>query len=73
MKKLRRLFTIHTKFEAFLAIYALALGASQRGIHYLDQYPGVGGEMLFFACCAAVMVAGGLMIDGVSLKATYEK
>jgi hypothetical protein len=47
MKTLRRLFTIKTKFEAFLAIYAIA-------------------------CTLAVFVAGGLMIDAVVLKQTYE-
>ncbi len=72
MKKLKRLFTIKTKFEAFLAIYAMAMGASARGLHYLEQYPGFGGKLLFVTCCAAVMVVGGLMIDGVTLKQTFE-
>lgn len=72
MEKLKRLFSIRTKFEAFLAIYAIALGASARGVHYLSDYPGLGGQMLFFLCCAAVMVVGGLLIDGVVLKQTYE-
>jgi hypothetical protein len=68
MKTIRRLFTIKTKFEAFLAIYAIALGATARGSHYLTDYPGFGGKLLFFVCCAAVMVVGGLIIDGVELK-----
>jgi hypothetical protein len=72
MNKIKRLFTIKTKFEAFLAIYAIAMGATARGMHYLDDYPGVGGELLFLACCGAVMVVGGLMIDGVVLKQAYE-
>ncbi len=72
MSTLKRLFTIKTKFEAFLAIYAIAMGASARGLHYLDEYPGIGGELLFFTCCAAVMVVGGLMIDGVTLKQAHE-
>jgi hypothetical protein len=72
MTRIKRLFTIKTKFEAFLAIYAVALGATARGVLYLDDYPGVGGELLFLCCCAAVMVVGGLMIDGVTLKQTYE-
>ena len=72
MTKLRRLFTIKTKFEAFLAIYALALGASERGILYMDQYPGFGGVLLALACCSAVLIAGGLMIDAVVLKQTYQ-
>ena len=72
MDKLKRLFTIKTKFEAFLAIYAVALGATARGLHYLDEYPGPAGEILFLACCGAVMVVGGLMIDGVTLKQAYD-
>ena len=72
MDRIKRLFTIKTKFEAFLAIYAVALGATARGVHYLDNYPGVAGELLFLACCSAVMVVGGLMIDGVTLKQAYE-
>jgi hypothetical protein len=71
MKKIGRLFTIRTKFEAFLAIYAVAMGATARGVHYLEAYPGVGGKLLFIACCSAVLVVGGLMIDGVSLKQAY--
>ncbi|HZV17166.1 MAG TPA: hypothetical protein VFF84_00545 [Sphingobium sp.] len=71
MTTIKRLFTIRTKFEAFLAIYALGLGASARGMHYLEQYPGIGGKLLFLACCSAVMVVGGLMIDGVELKRLY--
>jgi hypothetical protein len=72
MKKLRRLFTIKTKFEAFLAIYALALGATQRGIVYMHEYPGVSGQILALACTSAVFIAGGLMIDAVTLKRLHE-
>lgn len=72
MKKIRRLFTIKTKFEAYLAIYALALGACERGIVYLHQYPGFGGKLLALACVGAVFVAGGLMIDAVTLKHAYQ-
>jgi hypothetical protein len=72
MKKLRRLFTIKTKFEAFLAIYAIALGACERGLVYMEQYPGLGGKLLALACTSAVFIAGGLMIDAVVLKQTYE-
>jgi len=72
MDRIKRLFSIRTKFEAFLAIYAIAMGATARGMHYLDDYPGIGGKLLFLCCCLAVMVVGGLMIDGVTLKQTYE-
>ncbi len=42
LSKIGRLFTIKTKLEAYLIIYALALGAVERGIVYLGQYPGLG-------------------------------
>lgn len=63
-----RLFTIKSKFEAFLVIYALALGATERGIVYLDQYPGVGGQLLALACTGSVFLAGGLMLDAVEIR-----
>lgn len=68
IKKLRRLFVLKTKFEVFLAIYALALGATERGILYLDQYPGFGGKLLALACTGSVFLAGGLMIDAVEMR-----
>lgn len=71
MSKIKRLFTIKTKFEAFLAIYAIAMGATARGMHYLEDYPGFPGKMLFVTCCLAVMIVGGLIIDGVTLKQKY--
>jgi hypothetical protein len=37
LAKIKRLFTIKTKLEAYLIIYALALGAIERGIVYLGQ------------------------------------
>jgi hypothetical protein len=61
--KIRRLFTIKTRFEAFLLIYALALGAAERGIHYVEQYPGNGGFLLFAACMGSVVLAGAKILD----------
>jgi hypothetical protein len=61
--KLGRLFTIKTRFEAFLIIYALALGATGRGATYLTTYPGWGGKLLFLACTAAVFMAGAKILD----------
>lgn len=61
--KVARLFTIRTRLEAFLIIYALALGATSRGTHYLAQYPGAAGKALFFACTVAVFLAGGKILD----------
>ena len=58
-----RLFVIKTRLEAFLIIYALALGATERGSAYLAQYPGWGGRLLFLACTAAVFMAGAKILD----------
>lgn len=69
LTRIRRLFTIRTKFEAFAVIYALALGATDRGMHYVAHYPGAGGKLLFIACCAAVMMGGGKIIDAVDMQA----
>lgn len=67
--KFSRLFIIKNKFEAFAVIYALALGAVERGVHYLDQYPGVGGWLLFAVCPIAVFMAGARILDSVERNA----
>ena len=61
--KIKRLFIIKTPVEAYLIIYALALGAVERGKIYLVQYPGFGGKLLFLACTGAVFMAGGKILD----------
>jgi hypothetical protein len=63
LRKLARLFTIKTRWEAYLVIYAIAVGAVTRGIHYLDLYPGWGGWLLFAACTGVVFVAGAKLLD----------
>lgn len=63
LRKIGRLFVIKTKLEASLIIYALALGAIERGSVYLTQYPGIGGKMLFLACTGAVFMAGAKIFD----------
>jgi len=63
INSIARLFTIKSKFEAFLVIYGLGTGAVERGIHYLDRFPGVGGWMLFLLCPAAVFMAGAKILD----------
>ena len=63
LRKISRLFVIKTRFEAFLIIYALALGATSRGANYLTQYPGWGGKLLFLACTGAVFMAGAKILD----------
>ena len=67
--KFKRLFVIKTRFEACLIIYALALGCIERGLHYLDQFPGFGGYLLLSACTGSVFLAGARIFD--SLR--YEK
>jgi len=64
-----RLFTIKSKFEAFLVIYGLGSGAVERGIHYLDRFPGVGGWLLFAACPVAVFMAGAKILDSFDVAA----
>lgn len=63
LAKVKRLFTIKTRFEAYLIIYALALGAMTRGAHYTTQYPGVGGWLLFAATAGAVFLGGAKILD----------
>ncbi len=70
LRKIGRLFVIKNRIEAFVIIYALALGATSRGLAYLEQYPPYWGEALFLAACAAVMLAGAAILD--SLKAKTE-
>jgi hypothetical protein len=68
LAKIGRLFVIKTRFEAFAIIYALALGAVERGSIYLTQYPGFGGVLLFLACTGAVFMAGAKILDCVALE-----
>lgn len=70
--KIKRLFTIKTKFEAFLVIYALALGATERGVVYMHQYPGYGGMLLALACTGAVFMAGGKILDAVEMRSYWD-
>lgn len=63
LRKISRLFVIKTPLEAYLIIYALALGAVERGSVYLTRFPGLGGKLLFLACTGAVFMAGGKILD----------
>ena len=63
LNKIKRLFVIKTPLEAYLIIYALALGAVERGQIYLVKFPGFGGKLLFLACTGAVFMAGGKILD----------
>ena len=68
LRKVSRLFVIKTRLEAFLIIYALALGATERGTHYLTQFPGWGGKLLFVACTGAVFMAGAKILDCIKYE-----
>lgn len=67
--KIKRLFVIKTHFEAYVIIYALALGATMRGQQYLHDYPGFGGKLLFLAATGAVFLGGAKILDCIK----YEK
>lgn len=68
LRKVGRLFVIKNRFEAFLIIYALALGATARGSAYLAEYPGIGGQLLFLATTGAVFLAGAKILDCLKLE-----
>mgnify|MGYP006209577787 CR=1 FL=1 len=65
---IRRLFVIKTPVEAYMIIYALALGAVERGAVYLQRFPGFGGKLLFLACTGAVFLAGAKILDCLKLE-----
>lgn len=64
-RRIARLFTIKTRTEAWLVIYAIALGAVERGRHYIELYPGWGGYVLALACTGVVFLAGARLLDSV--------
>jgi len=63
MGKIARLFIIKTRFEACAVIYALAVGAIERGMHYLEVYPGFAGWLLMAVCPIAVFMAGARLME----------
>jgi len=67
-RRLARLFVIKTRWEAWAIIYALAVGATTRGMGYLHLYPGTGGYMLFLASTGAVFLGGAKILDAVPRK-----
>ena len=68
LSKIGRLFIIKTRFEAWLVIYAIAVGSMERGQHYMAQYPGYGGYLLALACTGVVFVAGAKLLDSTPKK-----
>jgi len=76
LKKIGRLFTIKTRLEAFLVTYAIAVGAAERGVHYMQNYPGNGGVLLAIACFGVPFIAGAKLLDSVrpaTIGPTMEK
>ena len=65
LRKIKRLFIIKTRFEAYIIIFALAVGAMERGKAYLTEYPGTGGWLLFWACSGSVVLAGAKILDAL--------
>ena len=63
--RLARLFTIKTRTEALFVTYAIAVGAVERGLHYMEQYPGYAGVVLALACLGVPFIAGAKLIDSV--------
>ena len=66
LKRVARLFTIKTRGEAWLITYAIAMGAVERGRHYLELYPGGFGWALALACTGVVFLAGAKLLDSVT-------
>ena len=60
-----RLFTIKTRTEAWLVTYAIAVGAVERGRHYIETVPGWAGWMLALLCTGVVFLAGAKLLDSV--------
>ena|SRR6476660_9203847 len=65
LQKIGRLFVIKTRLEAFLVTYAIALGAIERGMHYMANYPGNDGVILAVACLGVPFIAGAKLLDSV--------
>jgi hypothetical protein len=63
--RVKRWFTIKTRFEAFLVIYAIALGAVERGRVYIETYHGANGWILAAAATGVVFVGGAKLLDSV--------
>ena len=68
LRKIGRLFVIKTRWEAYLIIYALALGAMTRGVHYTIEYPGIGGYLLWACTAGAVFLGGAKILDAIKYE-----
>ena len=65
ISRIARLFTIKTRTEAYLIIYAIAASAVERGRHYMDVFPGTFGIVMALLCTGVVFLAGAKLLDAV--------
>lgn len=63
LRRFARLFVIKTRLEACLVIYALAVGAVDRGSHFIAALPSPIDWLLFAACTCAVFMAGAKLME----------
>ena len=63
MNRFTRLFVVNTRLEAWCVIYAIALGAVERGQAYRETYGGAIGWLFFAICTVAVFMAGAKLLD----------
>lgn len=63
LKRIGRLFVIKNRFEAWLIIYALAVGATARAQIYLHEYSGWSGWLLALCTTGAVFLGGAKILD----------
>jgi hypothetical protein len=64
-RKIGRLFTIRTRLEAWMVIWAITLGAMERGRNYLEIYHGTLGWVFVCLCMGVVLVAAPKLLDSV--------
>ena len=65
LRKIGRLFVIKTRTEAWLVTYAIAVGAVERGNHYMQIFPGWLGWTFALLCTGVVFLAGAKLLDSV--------
>jgi hypothetical protein len=70
--RIKRPFIIKTRLEASFIVYALGLGAAERGKDYLIQFPGKFGWVMFSACMLAVLMGGAKIFDAITLEKQAE-
>jgi uncharacterized integral membrane protein len=71
--RVARLFVIKTRFEAYLIIYALAVGATARAQLYMIQYKGPAGIVLALCCTGAVFLGGAKILDATPKRPRHKR